>query len=1118
MCSLFYVDRLVGDVLQLAGFLSYCGPFNQSFRNMLLNDTWMAELHKHSIPYTENLNLISTLVDPPTISEWNLQGLPGDDLSVQNGIIVTKATRYPLLIDPQTQGKAWIKTKEKANDLQVTSLNHKFFRSHLEDCLSLGHPLLIEDVHEELDPALDNVLEKNFIKSGSSYKVKVGDKEVNVMEGFQLYITTKLPNPLYTPEVSAKTSTIDFTVTMKGLENQLLGRVILTEKYELEEERLKLMEDVTANKRKMKELEDNLLYKLSNTQGSLVDDESMIGILSTTKQTATEVSEKLRVAAETELKINTAQEEYRPAASRGSILYFLITEMSMVNVMYQTSLSQFLKVFDLSMARSQKSPVTQKRIGNIIDYLTFEVFRYTVRGLYENHKFIFTLLLALKIDLQKTQIKNNEFQILIKGGAALDLKTCPTKPFRWILDMTWLNLVELGKLPQFSEIMNQLSVNEKGWKVWFDMDAPEEGVVPDGYNDSLDVFHRLLLIRSWCPDRTLSQARKYVGDSMGERFAEPVILNLEATWEESDTRTPLICFLSMGSDPTNQIDALAKKLQLECKAISMGQGQEVHARKLIQRCMTQGGWVLLQNCHLGLDFMEELLETLTTESIHDSFRVWLTTEPHNHFSITLLQSSIKFTNDPPQGVRAGLKRTFVGISKDQLEVSDLPMWRPLLYGVAFLHTVVQERRKFGPLGWNIPYEFNSADFTASVQFVQNHLDECSAKKGVSWVTVRYMLGEVQYGGRVTDDYDKRLLNCFARVWFSDEIFEPTFCYYTGYKIPVCNTVAEYMEYIQSLPAVDTPQVFGLHPNADITYQTNTSADVLDTITNIQPKESGGGAGETRESIVYRLAQDMLDKLPPDYVPHEVKARLVKMGALSSMNIFLRQEVDRMQRILSMVRISLVDLKLAIDGTIIMSENLRDVLDNMFDARVPSLWKKISWESSTLGFWFTEVLERNSQFHSWVFDGRPKTFWMTGFFNPQSFLTAMRQEVTRAHKGWALDTVTLHNDVLKLSREDIKTAPAEGVYVYGLYLDGAGWDKRNGRLIESTPKVLFTALPVIHIFAINSTAPKDPKLYICPLYKKPRRTDLTYITGVVLRTVQSPDHWILRGVALLCDIK
>ena len=91
-------------------------------------------------------------------------------------------------------------------------------------------------------------------------------------------------------------------------------------------------------------------------------------------------------------------------------------------------------------------------------------------------------------------------------------------------------------------------------------------------------------------------------------------------------------------------------------------------------------------------------------------------------------------------------------------------------------------------------------------------------------------------------------------------------------------------------------------------------------------------------------------------------------------------------------------------------------------------------------------------------------------------------------------------------------------MHGLYLDGAGWDRRGCKLMEQTPKVLFATLPVVHIYAVNNTAPKDARLYQCPVYKKPRRTDLTYITNLYLKTVQSPDHWILRGVALLCDIK
>ncbi|RXG53559.1 Dynein heavy chain 5, axonemal [Armadillidium vulgare] len=191
-----------------------------------------------------------------------------------------------------------------------------------------------------------------------------------------------------------------------------------------------------------------------------------------------------------------------------------------------------------------------------------------------------------------------------------------------------------------------------------------------------------------------------------------------------------------------------------------------------------------------------------------------------------------------------------------------------------------------------------------------------------------------------------------------------------------------------------------------------------------------------------------------------------MGPMLPMNIFLRQEIDRMRKVLKIVRQSLKDLLLAVEGTIIMTPALKDTLDAMFDARVPESWKKVSWASSTLGFWFTELLERDAQFRRWLTNGRPICFWITGFFNPQGFLTAMRQEVTRQHKGWSLDCVILQNLVTRFNKEEIHEPPPEGVYIYGLFLEGASWDKKRGKLIESRQKVLYEPLPVVYLYALK----------------------------------------------------
>ena len=183
------------------------------------------------------------------------EGLPTDELSVQNGILTTKASRFPIMIDPQGQGLGWTRVKDLTNGLKETSFNDKAFRNTLEDCLALGNTLLLANVEEDLDPMLDAVLDKLFLKKGKGCVVLLGDKECDVEpETFQLTITTRLPNPHFTPELSARVTVIDFTVTLQGLEDQLLARVVLQEKPELQEERTKLLQEVNSYKKKISEI------------------------------------------------------------------------------------------------------------------------------------------------------------------------------------------------------------------------------------------------------------------------------------------------------------------------------------------------------------------------------------------------------------------------------------------------------------------------------------------------------------------------------------------------------------------------------------------------------------------------------------------------------------------------------------------------------------------------------------------------------------------------------------------------------------------------------------------------------------------------------------------------
>jgi dynein heavy chain len=565
-----------------------------------------------------------------------LNGLPTDKFSTENGVFVTKGLRWALNIDPQSQAMNWIKRTE-GDALVVADFKDANHIKKIEQAVIRGRKVLFCDVGEDLDPVLDNILNKSLIQVGRSLCVKVGDKELEYHPDFKLYITTRMGNPHYTPEVSTKVTVVNFTVKESGLEEQCLGIVVKAELPSLESNKNDVIQKIATNKTTIVELEDKILRMLSESKVNLLEDVALIDTLQSSKETSDEVKQALEQAEITMKKVDDTRETYRACGRQASILFFVLNDLNKIDPMYQFSLDWYKALFMKSIEES-RDQMFQDRIKSITKWHTLQVYKQACRSLFERHKLLLSMQMCIKLQVAEGIINEEEWSFFLRGGQVLDRSTQPAKPpFDWITPQAWDHITELEKaIPEtFTGISNAVALNHKDWHRWYlsvKPAPPESAQLPGEWETKCeDKLKKMIVLRCFRTDRVNFAIRNYVEQHMKKDYIENRPTILKDVFEDSKPSEPIIFLLSPGVDPTDALKKLADEKDTHFEAISMGKGQSERAKRILAEGAEQGNWIFLANCHLSISLLPELesmIDNLFKQAVSPDFRLILSARPH----------------------------------------------------------------------------------------------------------------------------------------------------------------------------------------------------------------------------------------------------------------------------------------------------------------------------------------------------------------------------------------------------------------------------------------------------------------------------------------------------------
>eukprot|EP01135_Chromosphaera_perkinsii_P005308 Nk52_evm1s338 gene=Nk52_evmTU1s338 len=1103
------IKNVPNQALMAAAFCTYLPQNAEDVRAEYI-EKWCQILDLDSFAFRAFMTTESQVL------KWKAEGLPSDDLSVQNALVVLqKQNQVPFIVDPSSQATEWLKThlaNVHGSKLEVINLQDERFSSSVELAVRFGKTLVIQEV-DEIPPLLVPLLRKDLVKQGPRHTVQIGEKAVDFSDEFSVYMTTRAPDPKLNPDIAA-----------------------LVNEPELEKRKSELLQQEEDLKIQLADLETTLLEQLAASEGNILENKALIDSLNDTKTKANTISSSLKESKKLQQSLDKERDAYLGLAKAGSDLYFLINDLSKINKMYQFSLPSFVRLFKLSISvkvTGSKND-SEGKIEQLRYSLIKSVFMSIIKSLFKSDRHMFALHIVHK--LNPSIFEPNEWELftgqlaaLVEGTRAEAPSWCPSTRKQAFGGLC-------GHLPS---LVQKANLSSSSWNAWIKSGTCEDNF-PAEVEKVLTPFQKLLLVSTFRPDRLYTAITHFSCKFLAVKELSPPSLNFKTLLsEQSSAEEPILIMISPGSDPTTELQDLASQIvgRQSFHEVAMGQGQADIAIEKLRNCSVNGEWLCLKNLHLVINWLPDLEKEIKSLKVHKNFRLWLTTEHHDKFSAILLQNSLKVTYEAPPGVKKNLLMTYDSWTPDFIS-KGTPLRSQALFILAWFHAIMQERRTYIPQGWTKFYEYTRADLRAAAEIIDTL---CTRSSNPQWVFVHGLFENAIYGGRVDNMYDFRVVSAYVTNFFNTEVFgmltggassRLTKKLGANLALPTSNHHGDYMALINSLGDADTPSIFGLPPNVERSQQRTLSNKIISQL-----------------KILIR-SHTLAEKFDRAIWEKELHPILLLWKKLNSSDSVLKSDIDKhhmhlnyskdpvmnfieLERANSVILCKLIHqglgtLSRVLRGSSLLTPQTQEIAKALLHRVVPSEWES-EWEGPEDPLlYLTQCVMKAKCLETWIENCKSGAMYSGKFtlkfnqlFHPGTFLNALRQQTARLTKQ-SVESLQLHcvwKSIDGSNSQVFEKFPPSGgnsVILDEVYLEGASFDGTSLSECDATSP----ALSVVPSFKLAWIPKQHPPPYpsnqiiTLPTYLTQERQKV--VCTLNLPCIGEKATWILTGSALFLD--